>query len=102
MRCVDQNQGEWYDQHSWGLMNLQEIDEGSRIKYEDAFTDESGVANTEMPVMQNTVEFTDADGKTKIISTSVTESAEQLEELIKMGVEEGWSSQLEKLEKLLV
>lgn len=101
MHCIDKNQGEWYGQHSWGLMNIQEIDEGSRIVFEDAFTDETGEPNTGMPVMQNTVEFSAADGKTSIVTRTVAETAEQLEEIIKMGVEEGWSSQLNKLSALL-
>lgn len=101
MHCVDKNQGKWYDQHSWGLMNIQEIDEGNRIVFEDAFTDETGVANSEMPVMQNTVEFSEADGKTKLVTHTVAETVEQLEEIVKMGAPEGWSSQLNKLDQLL-
>lgn len=101
MHCVDKNQGEWYDQHSWGLMLLQEIDEGNRIIFKDAFSDETGVANSEMPVMQNTVELDEVDGKTKIVTRSIFETLEQMEEVIKMGVEEGWSSQLDKLDTLL-
>lgn len=102
MHCVDKDQGEWYDQHSWGLMLLQEIDEGKLIIFEDAFSDEEGAANSEMPTMQNTVELDEVDGKTKIITRSVFETTEQMEEVIKMGVEEGWSSQLDKLDTLLV
>lgn len=101
MHCVDKAQGEWYGQHSWGLMTVQDIIEGSRITFDDAFTDETGAPNSEMPVMQNTVEFSEADGKTKIVTRSVFETLEQMEEVIKMGVEEGWSSQLDKLDLLL-
>lgn len=101
MHCVDKNQGEWYDQHSWGIMNIQEIDEGSRIAFEDVFSDETGEANTEMPTTQTSVELTDAEGKTKITTRSVFKTVEQLEELVKMGMAEGWSSQLDKLDALL-
>ncbi len=101
MHCIDKDQGEWYDQHSWGLMLLQEIDEGNRIKFEDAFSDETGVVSNEMPKMQNTVELSEVDGKTKIVTKSVAETVEQLEQLIQMGMVEGWSSQLDKLDSLL-
>lgn len=101
MHCIDESQGEWYDQHSWGLMLLQDIDEGARIVFKDAFSDETGQPNADMPEMINTVELSEVDGKTKIITTTVAETTEQLEEVLKMGIAEGWGSQLDKLNNLL-
>lgn len=102
MHCVDKDQGEWYDQHSWGVMNILEVDEANyRLAFEDAFSDETGVANPEMPTMQNSLELHDEDGKTRIVTKTIAETAEQLEEVIKMGIEEGWASQLAKLDTLL-
>ena len=46
-------------------------------------------------------EFIEEDGKTRIVSTSFADSAEQIEELIKMGMVEGFSSQLAKLDTLV-
>ncbi len=101
MHCVDKNQGEWFDQHSWGLMEVQNIDEGNSFVYKDSFSDETGTVNQEMPSMVVTNEFTEENGKTRIVSRSVADSVEQIEELIKMGIEEGYSSQLNRLELLL-
>lgn len=101
MHCVDKAQGEWYNQHSWGIMNIESIDEGNSFVYQDAFSDESGTVNPELPTMQCTNELIEEDGKTRIVSTIQAETTEQLEEVLKMGIEEGWSSQLEKLEGLL-
>lgn len=101
MHCVDKAQGEWYDQHSWGVMNIKEVDEGNRLVFEDVFSDETGVANPDLPAMQSSVELHDEGGKTKIVTKSVTETIEQLEEVLKMGIEEGWTSQLAKLDMLL-
>ncbi len=101
MHCVDKNQGEWYDQHSWGIMDIENVDEGNSFVYQDAFSDESGAVNPELPTMQCTNKLVEEDGKTRIISTIVAETAEQLEEVLKMGIEEGWSSQLDKLDALL-
>lgn len=101
MKCVDEGQGEWFGQTSWGSMDIQSIDPSRSFTYKDYFSDEQGSLNTEMPVITVTNEFVEEDGKTKIISTSHADSTEQIEELIKMGMVEGFSSQLNKLDALL-
>ncbi len=101
MKCVDENQGEWFGQHSWGLMGILSIDEGNSFTYTDSFSDETGAINEEMPSMTVTNEFLEEDGKTKIVSTSSADTAEQIEELLKMGVVEGYTGQLNKLDALV-
>lgn len=98
MKCVDERQGEWFGQVSWGLMQLQEVDAPHSFTYKDYFSDENGTVNESMPALTVTNEFIEEDGKTKIVSTSIANSAEQIEELIKMGMVEGFTSQLAKLE----
>jgi len=101
MKCVDENQGEWFGQTSWGLMEIQTVNEGDSFTYKDYFSDEAGTINAELPALTVTNEFTEEDGKTRIISRSLADSAEQIEELLKMGMAEGFSSQLNKLDQLL-
>lgn len=101
MKCVDENQGEWFGQTSWGVMDIQSVEDGKSFTYKDYFSDEDGKLNMEMPALTVTNEFVEEDGKTKIISTSLADSAEQIEELIKMGMVEGFSSQLNKLNALV-
>jgi len=101
MKCVDENQGEWFGQTSWGLMEIQSMDEGNSFTYKDYFSDESGTPNQEMPKMTVTNTFTEEDGKTRVVSLCVAASAEQIEKQIEMGMVEGYSSQLNKLEQLL-
>lgn len=101
MHCVDKNQGEWYDQYSWGIMEIQRVDEGNSFTYVDYFSDESGTLNHDMPALTITNEFIEEGGKTRLISTSFADSAEQIEQLIKMGMVEGFSSQLSKLDQLI-
>lgn len=101
MKCVDQNQGEWFGQESWGLMHIDELDEPNSFTASDYFADENGEVNKQMPAQQFKVELVDEGGKTRLISRSITESAEQLEQLVKMGMVEGFSSQLNRLEDLL-
>lgn len=101
MKCVDKNQGEWFGQTSWGLMQLESVDEPNTFTTQDFFSDESGIINEEMPPQRFVVELIEEDGKTRLVSRSIVDSVEQLEALVKMGMVEGFSSQLEKLEKLL-
>jgi hypothetical protein len=54
-----------------------------------------------MPALKVTNEFIDEGEKTRVISTSFADSAEQIEQLINMGMIEGFTSQLNKLEELL-
>lgn len=102
MKCVDERQGEWFGQTSWGVMAIENIIEQESFTYVDYFSDESGALNTEMPALTVKNEFFELDGKTKIVSTSYADSAEQIEQLIAMGMIEGFSSQLEKLDALFV
>lgn len=101
MKCVDENQGEWFGQVSWGVMKIQDVDTTNSFTYMDYFSDEQGVLNEEMPALKVTNEFFEEDGKTKIVSTSFADTSEQIEQLINMGMIEGFSSQLNKLDQLL-
>lgn len=102
MKCVDEQQGEWFGQTSWGLMALESVEDGKSFTYKDYFSDENGVLNQELPVLTITNEFVDlGDGRSKLVSRSVADNAEQIEELIKMGMLEGFSSQLTKLDAML-
>ena len=101
MKCVDENQGEWFNQTSWGLMEVKTVDEGRSFTYGDYFSDEDGSINKDMPVITVTNEFIEEDGKTRIVSTILADSADQIEQLINMGMTEGFSSQLKKLDVLV-
>lgn len=102
MKCVDENQGEWFGQSSWGMMVIEDVDAPNSFTYKDYFSDENGILNQDMPALTVTNRFVEENGKTKLISTSVADSAEQIEELIKMGMVEGFTSQLSRLDALLV
>ncbi len=101
MKCVDEAQGEWFGQVSWGLMEIQNVVPNESFTYKDYFSDENGGQNQEMPALTITNQFSEENGKTKIVSTSIADSAEQIEALIKMGMVEGFTSQLDKLDALV-
>ncbi len=101
MKCVDENQGEWFNQSSWGAMVIEAVDAPHSFTYKDYFSDESGALNQEMPVITVTNEFAEKDGVTTLTSRSVATDADQIEQLVKMGMVEGFTSQLSKLDQLL-
>lgn len=101
MKCVDERQGEWFGQTSWGVMKIEEVNAEDWFSYRDYFSDETGKLDTNMPALLVKNEFFEEDGTTKIVSTSLADSAEQIEQLIEMGMIEGFKSQLAKLGDLV-
>ena len=101
MKCVDEDQGEWFGQSSWGMMLVDSVDAPNRFTYRDYFSDESGTLNQDMPTISVTNQFVEENGRTKFTSVSQAESADQIEELLKMGMVEGFTSQLSKLDAML-
>ena len=102
MKCVDESQGEWFGQTSWGVMVLKSVEAPNSFTYVDYFSDENGTLNQEMPALTVTNEFVAlGDNKSKLVSTSLADNPEQIEELVKMGMVEGFTSQLNKLDLLL-
>lgn len=101
MECVDKNQGDWFGQTSWGVMVMESVDAPNSFTYVDYFADEAGNLNKEMPALTVTNEFTEENGVAKLTSRSVADNPEQIEELLKMGMIEGFTSQLLKLDEQL-
>lgn len=101
MKCVDENQGEWFGKESWGLMRIETVEEYRSFTATDNFSDAEGALNEAMPAQIFEVELVEEGGKTKLISRSICNTAEELEQLVNMGMVEGFSSQLNKLEGLL-
>lgn len=86
---------------SWGKAIYQEIVEPQRIVYKDTFVDSEGNRIEGTPEMLITVEFVQENGKTRLISKTLFESAEQLQQVVEMGVEEGFNQTLDRLEAYL-
>lgn len=68
MKCVDESQGEWFGQESWGIMEIESIDELNAFSAKDYFSDSEGVINTEMPTQRFEVELVDEGGKTRLVN----------------------------------
>ncbi len=101
MKCLDPNQGDFYGMESWGKSVYKEIDEPEKIVYIDYFSDAEGNIAEGMPATTVTLTFEELDGKTKLVNRGVYESAEALQSVIDMGMEEGITQTWDRLEEYL-
>ncbi|WP_282155855.1 SRPBCC domain-containing protein [Cytobacillus gottheilii] len=101
MKCVDEEQGEFFGFESWGKGVYQEIIEDEKIVYIDYFSDAEGNEAEGMPSTLCTLLFEEIDGKTKLVSTSEYASSEALNSVLEMGVEDGMKETWDRLEEYL-
>lgn len=101
MRCVDEDQGEFFGYESWGRGVYQEILVPEKIVYTDVFSDQEGNRVEGLPEILITMDFIEDGGKTKLISRSQFESEEALQQVLEMGMIEGVNSQYECLDDFL-
>lgn len=86
----------------WGYTEYYDVNPIDYYRTIDSFCDCEGTINHELPTANWQVTFTDL-GETTIVTTKVIyDSLEDLEAVIKMGMEEGMLSTLEKLDELLL
>ncbi|MBO9539091.1 SRPBCC domain-containing protein [bacterium] len=101
MKCVDQNQGQFFGMESWGKAIYKEIVEPEKIVYVDYFSDAEGNENPAMPSTEVTLEFIDLGGKTKLVSRGEYVSAEALKTVMEMGMLQGITETWDRLEERL-
>jgi len=101
MKCVDEKQGEWFNQESWGKAIYKEIDKPNKFVYEDHFVDAEGNEADGMPVMTITLEFFEENGKTRVVSTGVFDTDEGYDQVIVIGVEKGAAETWDRLAEYL-
>lgn len=89
MKCVDQNQGDFYGMESWGKAVYKEIDEPNRIVYVDYFSDAEGNVNEALPSTEVTLTFIEEEGRTKLVNRAVYASEESLQTVLGMGMLQG-------------
>lgn len=101
MKCEDKNQGDFYGMESWGKGVYKDIVTGEKIEYTDYFSDSEGNVSAELPATDVVLQFVDFDGKTKLINTATYASAEALQTVLDMGMEQGINETWDRLEELL-
>lgn len=85
-----------------GYWDVREVEPTTRLAYLDGFADAEGNAAEDMPLGHTVVEFTEHDGGTRVASTTVYGSAEDLQKVVDMGMEEGLTQAVGQLDEALV
>jgi uncharacterized protein YndB with AHSA1/START domain len=84
-----------------GKAIYREIVQPERIVYTDAFADTAGNVLEGMPEILVTLEFAESDGKTKLTNRAEFASAADKEATLAMGMVEGLTQTLDRLEAYL-
>jgi len=73
-----------------------------RLEFDDGFGDTAGHANPDLPVMRIRVELSDApDGTTQMRLETTFPSAQAMEQVLAMGMDEGMTAALGQIDPLL-
>lgn len=85
----------------WGRMDYLSIEKHKNFHMNDAFCDEDGKVNPEMPVSRGSNVFTKTMGGTKVEFKMVYSTEEQLKQIIEMGFEQGITICFDQLEQMI-
>lgn len=84
-----------------GYWEFLSVDPGVRFEVRDGFADGEGRENAEMPSMRMVLDFEDVDGGCRLTTTTWFASAEELEQLLEMGMEEGLTAAMGQIDDVL-
>lgn len=88
-------------ERSRGWWEFLSVDPGRSFEVLDGFTGEDGEPNLDMPTMRMVFEFTDVDDGCRLTTTTYFNSADQLEQLLEMGMEEGLQAAMGQIDDVL-
>jgi len=88
------------NQKQWGRMNYLVIDPYKSIKIEDAFCDENGKLNNDLPVSKGKISFTGTETGTRVEFKMNYPTKTDVEKIGEMGFEQGIMICHDQLEKL--
>ena len=84
-----------------GWWEVTAVDEPDSFAFDDGFADEDHNPMANMPVAHNLYTFESADGGTRATFLSSFDSAEDLQKVLEMGVEEGATQAINQIDALL-
>ena len=88
------------DRHAgWG--HITAVDEPTSFAFDDGFADADLNPNPDMPVSHNIYSFRDRNGGTVATFVSTYDTAEELAQVIEMGVEEGATLAINQIDEFL-
>ena len=86
----------------WGWVDYETIDPINSFTAQDSFCDEKGNKNPAMPSMNWHIEFHDEGEKTKVVVVLTFSKEADMEKIIEMGFEAGFSDALDNLDQFLL
>lgn len=89
------------NERHWGKMSYLSIDKNKSFHLEDAFCDENGNLNTEMPVSKGSIVFTPTITGTLVKFKMTYSTEKQLLKIIELGFERGISTCMAQLNQLI-
>jgi uncharacterized protein YndB with AHSA1/START domain len=101
MKCIDENQGDFFGFESWGKAIYEEIVQNEKVVYVDYFSDGEGNNSESLPSARTTMTLVEQNGVTTMINHVTYESPEALKTVLDMGMEQGISETWDRLEELL-
>ena len=84
-----------------GYWDVTGVEPTSRFTFRDGFALEDLSPNPDLPVSENVYTFEAVEGGTRAVYTSVFETAEALQTVLDMGVEEGATSAINQIDDFL-
>ena len=86
----------------WGRWDVKTVEKPRLIEIEDSFAEEGGEAKADMPAGRMRVEIEEVEpGRTRMSIISIHNSAEELQQVLEMGMEEGMKQSLAQIDPLL-
>ena len=84
-----------------GWWKFTAIDAPRKLEFDDGFADDSGAPVDALGSAHASVDLEDIGGRTRMTIMSTFESEEQMEEMIKMGMEEGMKEAAGQIDAVL-
>ncbi len=84
-----------------GWWRVSSVTPPTALEFTDGFSDQDGKPNPEMPTMEVRMTLTEHEGGTRMELRSVFDTREQMEQLTKMGMEEGLTQAVGQMDALL-
>jgi len=84
-----------------GYWDVDEVDEPNGFAFRDGFADAELEPNPELPVSRNDYAFTATDDGTRAVFTSTFDTAEDLQKVLDMGMEEGATTAINQVDGFL-
>ncbi|MFC8948258.1 MULTISPECIES: SRPBCC family protein [Streptomyces] len=84
-----------------GWWRVATVEAPTSLEFTDGFADQDGVPNADMPTTATRVTLTERDGGTRMEMLSVFDTRDQMEQLMKMGMEDGLREAAGQMDGLL-